>query len=161
MSRETEMSIEDVLAHAHRKHGHDGIYERTPADDMIEAEEGIAPDEWEVRVEAFRQVLRFIFAEGPHPGKTTRRVYCLAKAFDPALILDMSVRDLGKLFGESHGAWSWRVKQVVNEFVEKKTGQKIHLSYSKKEGSSAAYSAAQKGNTNRRTGERRKRLKGG
>ncbi|MDQ8206198.1 hypothetical protein QEH52_01660 [Coraliomargarita sp. SDUM461003] len=155
----SEMTIDQVLAAAHRKHGHDGVYETTPADEMIRREEAESREEWAIREEAFRQLMGFIFKEGPHPAKAVRRLYCLAKAFTPELILNMGVRDLGKIFGESHGCVQWRLKQVVHGFVEAQSGKKIHLPYQKSEAASAKYSEAQKGNKNRRNGERAKVLK--
>lgn len=163
---EIYMTVDEVLAAAHRKHGHDGIYENTPVDDLIRKEDsgecGLdeidREREMAIRMEAFRELLGFLFSQGPCPGHVCRRVFCLAKAFAPELILNMGVRDLGKLFGESHGTWQWRVKQVVQGFVKKQTGQDLHLGYQKSAESSAKYSQAQKGNKNRSNGERKKRL---
>lgn len=157
---EHEMTIDEVLASAHRKHGHDGVYETTPADEMIRREESVDREEWAIRVEAFRQVLEFCFQQGPHPGHVVRRVFCLAKAFAPELVLNMGVRDLGRMFGESHGCWSWRLKQVVVDFVKVRSGQTMNMPYQKSAEARAKYSEAQMGNRNRRNGERKKRLNG-
>jgi hypothetical protein len=156
--------MDEVLAAAHRKYGHDGIYTRTPLDDVMDREEGCQLDaedrarEMAIRAEAFRELLEFIFKEGPHPGNACRRLYVLAKAFAPEKILNLSMRDLGKLFGESHGTWQWRIKAVVHEYVRARTGESVDLGWQKSAASSAKYAAAQKGNHNRRNGERKKRL---
>ena len=153
-----EMNIDEVLSAAHKKHGHGGVYEQTAADDLIRKEEADSHEEWAIKVEAFRHLLGYIFAEGPHPGHACRRLYCLAKAFAPELILDLGVRDLGRIFGESHGCWSWRIKNVVHGFVKRTTGQDMQLPYQKSAESSAQYARAQMGNRNRENGERKKRL---
>lgn len=161
-----ERTIEQTLAAAYRKHGQtapSGVMpqgELDPAAALLERESDALRDDGRavdretlmlIRKECFYDLLEFLFLDGPHPSTVTKRVYSVAKAFRSDLILHMSVRDLAKLTNESHGAWSWRVKQVVGEYVKARTGDDVRLPWQKSDEARAKYAAAQQGNRNRRT----------
>src|SRR5581483_12076713 len=76
--------------------------------------------EYEQRMEAMRKLLRFAFYEGASPGLVVRRVFCLAKwrQVHSSVLLDKTLQQLGTMFGETRAAWSWRVKHVINRFLE-------------------------------------------
>lgn len=158
------MSMSEVLEAAHRKYGHGGIDERTPVQDLMEREESCELDsvdaerEMQIRMEAFGALLEYLFQDGAHPGHTCRHLYVLAKTVRPELLMGMGMRELGKLFGDSHGAMHWRCKQV-REKVKAMTGQELHVHWQKSASSSKKYSESQKGNRNRANGERSKKLK--
>lgn len=148
---EHEKRINDVLARSFRREvgrGREPVYVRTPLDDLIEAEEG---DE-DARSKMLGQVLDYFFADGPHPGAVLRRVFGLAKAVRPQLIMHMSLHDLGQMFGDGRAAWSFRIKSIFNGYLKKMTGMDFTLPWQKSPGAVAKYSEAQKGNSNRRHG---------
>lgn len=112
--------------------------------------EGLA--EQEERLAAIVACLRFFFFEGPAPEATTVRVFVIAKAQFPTLILDMGVRQLGALFGVTGAAWSERIKQKFNRFLDARNVQGVKARFQKSDSACEAYAVAQRGNRNRRGG---------
>ena len=121
----------------------------------LRAEETLA--EFEQRQTRLRSLLRFIFYFGPGPELVTRRVFCLAKwrPMTAALILDMSLANLGMMFGETRAAWSWRVKQVVNRFLATQHVRGGKAGFQKSEQACAVYATVQRHNQNRKGGAAR------
>jgi hypothetical protein len=111
---------------------------------------------FEVRDETVGRLVFFIFAEGKpeRPELAMRRVYALAKSFCPELLGGMSLHDLGKVFGEgdekgNRARWSARVKTLVIKTVEE-SGAVAHMKFQKSASTCRKYSAAQRGNQNRK-----------
>lgn len=126
----------------------------------IELSEILAPGSSETlpeftrRQEAIAALLRFIFFEGPAPRRTVRRVYVLAKVMAPLLILNMTLTDLGEIFGETRAAWSWRAKHKFNEYLASRGAKACKANYQKSDAACEKYSKAQLGNRNRIGGAR-------
>jgi hypothetical protein len=78
-----------------------------------------------------------------------RRVYALTYALRPKAILNMSMHDLGNLFGETPAAQSWRIEKIFSGYLKKNGARGFKAAGQKSEESRAVYSQAQKGNTNR------------
>lgn len=69
--------------------------------------------------EALQRVFAYLFRKGITPGRLLRRVYAFAKWLRPELVLEMSLGDLGKIFGgETRAVQSWRVRQLMNGLLE-------------------------------------------
>lgn len=153
------LDMDEVLGAVFRKKGHGGVFEVQLIEEFFEAWAQYGVREWDIRRETFRLSVEFVFGDGSGVDDTLRRLFALVKAMKAELIFGMGVRDLGKLFGESHGTWSWRCKAVVHDFVKARLGQNIHLPYQKSAESCQKYSVAQQDNRNRKNGEKNKRLK--
>ena len=146
---------------AHRVH--------TPLDALIaqEVEAGIDPEgEKEcdqshiIRQEIFRALMGYFFADGCHPLDVQRRVYAVAKAVDPGLIMDMSLEDLAALcLDGGRATTSARIKRIYNKFIEKNGGGKVNAHFQKSPETVKKYAKAQQGNHNRAKSVRRKRKK--
>lgn len=140
--------IQETLAQAAQKRGYqlESFTSDTPLDDLIRAEEG----EQEEHDEKLAKVLLYFYADGPHPGAVLRRVFAVTKAIRPDLLLNMSDAEIGMMFGETRAAQSWRRKKIFSNY-QRDRGVKGYLSPSQKsESSRGVFSAAQRGNTNRR-----------
>lgn len=111
--------------------------------------------EYRQRLTAMGAVLRFFFYDGPEPKQTIIRVFALAKSYHSELIHDMSVRQLGALFGVEGATWSERIKNKLNRFLEARGATGVMSRFQKSPEACAAYSRAQQGNRNRRGGEAR------
>lgn len=144
-----EMTQDEVLASAFNKHGHGGVETYTPLSALIDGEEGDSADEAAIRRETLEKMLEYFFADGPAPHRVMKRLYALVKAIRSDLILHMSCEEIGKLFGETRAAVSWRVQQCFNKLIERNGGVG-KAPFQKSDGAREAYAAAQKGNTNRR-----------
>lgn len=113
--------------------------------------------DYEQRQGRLRELLRFIFYFGAAPEVVTRRAFCLAKwrPMTAALILDMSLASLGRMFGETRAAWSWRVKQVVNRFLATQRVRGGKAGFQKSAEACGVYREAQRHNQNRKGGAAR------
>jgi len=160
-----ELRINTVLGKVHRREGGDFDLpdNRTPLTDLLAKEligEGgheESAGEWAIRDEAFSRLLGYIFADGPHPGVTMRRLYALAYAKDKSLIRNMSMTDLAQMFGETKAAQSWRINRMYTDYL-KSTGMRgCKIPGQKSESARETYSDLQQGNKNRTKGSGKRR----
>jgi hypothetical protein len=146
--------MEKVLGAVCRRNGLEAVESRTPLDDVMEREEGIKEEVGqEVFTEYVALIMNLFFADGAHPAKVLRRVYAYAKKYRPELIHNMSVRDLGLLFGESGAAVSYRIKMIFDEPQARAGGKAYKAPWQKTAAACRSFSEAQKGNQNRRGGK--------
>ncbi len=145
-----EKRIQETLAQAFAKRGfrHEAITTRTPLDDLLAKEE--PADVQEERREALGAMMRFFFADGPHLGCVVRRVFAIGKAITPELIAHMTVEELAQMFDETKAAQSWRIKKIFSDYQRDRGVKGFKAPFQKSEESRAAFSRAQRGNTNRR-----------
>ena len=65
--------------------------------------------------EALRRVYAYLFMKGTDPGRLLRRVYAFTKWLRPELLMEMSLAELGEIFGgETRAVQSWRVQQMMD-----------------------------------------------
>jgi hypothetical protein len=131
---------------------------RTPAmslDRFLRVRTGERMADYRARMTAMGAVLRFFFFDGPAPKQTIIRVFALAKSYHSELIHDMSVRQLGALFGVEGATWSERIKNKLNKFLEDRGAAGVMARFQKSPEACEAYARAQQGNRNRRGGEAR------
>lgn len=104
-----------------------------------------------LRLRGLRGLIGFAFYAGARPGVVTRRIYCLAKwrPVTSGLLHDMTLHQLGLLFGEVRATWSWRVKQVVNRFLALHRMNGGRSGYQRSERACETYAQIQRGNQNR------------
>lgn len=150
-----DREINSVLARAALKQGYsaEAVTVRTPLDDLIRGEEvdGESDDEVaELRRKILRHLLRFFFADGPHPGAVVRRVYAVAKPLTPELIMHMTCEDLANMLGETKAAHSWRILKIFSDYQRARGVKGFKAAFQKSESARAKYSRAQQGNSNRR-----------
>lgn len=120
-------------------------------------------DRPEVRDELLGKLLWFFFYKGkPERAELVmRRVYALAKSFYPKAIHGMSLEELGTVvFREgkpsaARARWSWRIKKMINEFIEA-SGGVAHAHFQKSSSTCRKYRAAAMGNNNRKNYENNK-----
>lgn len=130
---------------------------RVELSELVDLRDGEELADYEQRQLRLRALLRFIFYFGPRPEGVTRRVFCLAKwrPMTAALLLDMSLANLGRMFGETRAAWSWRVKRVVNYFLTSQHVRGGKAGFQKSEEACAVYAQVQRRNRNRTGGAAR------
>ena len=145
-----ERRINETLAQVFHKKGfqQEAITTRTPLADLLAKEAG--EDEQDERRETLGVLLRYFFADGPHPGAVVRRVFAVGKAVAPELIVDMTVEELGLMFGETKAAQSWRIEKIFSNYQRERGVKGFKAGFQKSEHTSAAFSRAQRGNHNRR-----------
>lgn len=141
--------IDVAAVKARSDHGWVPVEKRTPLDELLAREEGESPEEAQVRMEAFHKLLEYFFQKGPHPAQAMQLLYAVAKALRPDLILHMTVRDLGRIFGDTPAAWSWRIEQCISKFIGRAGMRGVRLPCQKSEAARESYRAAQRGNKNR------------
>jgi hypothetical protein len=146
--------IERILTAAHhRNRAALGRTEDVALEDVLKT----LPDEeleaYESRMAAIGAVLGFFFLDGAQPELTILRVFAMAKAHHSHLIFDMTVRQLGDVFGVEGATWSERIKQKVNRFLEDRGASGVKARFQKSDEACGTYARAQRGNHNRRSGE--------
>jgi hypothetical protein len=106
---------------------------------------------WEQRVKGMRGMMQYCFADGPHPLKVLERVYAVAKAVYPDLILNMSQEALAVLCNDGGRATvSARIKRLYNEPVARAGMNGSHLPWQKSASAVQTYADRQRGNQNRK-----------
>jgi hypothetical protein len=143
--------IRASLAQVAAKHGYaaEGVTTRTPLDALLEAEEAAAGPEGE-RADVLKKMMHYFYADGKHPGAVLRRVFGLAKAIAPELLGDMTLAELGLMFGETRAAQQWRIKKIFSDYQKGAGAKGFKARFQKSEAASAAAARAQRGNQNRR-----------
>lgn len=149
-----ERIIAHTLAAAHHRHVQAAV-KALEIEDLLQHRDGELLADYEERMAAMEAGLRFFFFDGPQAERTILRVFALAKANYPTLILNLTVRQLGALFGVTGAAWSERVKQKFNRFLESRGALGVKAAFQKSDAACEAYARAQLGNHNRRAGVRR------
>jgi hypothetical protein len=152
---EQSESIDRVLHAAWKRlPKNEGVDLRTPDEDLMAAEDfrdALREEFGGERVETFHRLMNFFFGGGSrraHPCEVLRRLYAVAYALRPDLILHMGDRDIGMMFGETPAAVSWRMHRIFDG--------KLHVRSAKREESRGSYREASMGNNNRRNGTMRK-----
>jgi biotin operon repressor len=140
------MSADDFSRSAFRDGTHIVIDDRTPADALIESEEGPPPDPLE-RLTAGEVLDRLLdFLIGDHSASPTRalvigtRIFCLDYALRPGVRYDSETR-LADALGVTKAAISYHMRRL-----EDLTG--CHFRGQKSVGARASYRRVQKGNRN-------------
>lgn len=141
--------IEQTLAQVFQKKGYqqEAVTTRTPLSDLLAQED--TADVQSERLETLRALNRFYVADGPHPGSVLRRVFAVLKAVSPELIVNMTLAEMGQMFGETKAAQSWRVKKIFTNYQRERGIKGFKAAFQKSEKARSAYSRAQQGNTNR------------
>ena len=132
---------------------------KTPFEELDEFADSVAFEGEEalrMLLEAHFWLLDFLFAEGPHPGRVMRRLYAWVKKFRPSAIWDAGYRHLGELLGESHGTMEWRIGALIDGYAASKGIKGVKMPWQRGADVSATLSAAQRGNTNRLGGKKRR-----
>jgi hypothetical protein len=145
-----EIQLTMRAAHARLRAGPEGSGSSLEEMLALQPEEKVT--EYRSRMQGIAGFLRFFFLTGPAPAKVVRRIYCVAKGVTPHHVLNMTLEQLGAIFGEVRATWSWRVKRVMNRFLKLCGARAIKLSFQKSDEACAKYAAAQLGNRNRRGG---------
>ena len=158
---EHELRIERVLGVVYRREGFEVADNRTPLDELLERENRLDGDEDAMeaarrRNQDFGRMLNYFFADGPHPGVVLRRVYAVAYALRRPLIANMTMADLGHLFGETKAAQSWRIGKIFSGYLKKAGAKGIKAPGQKTEAARGNYARAARGNDNRLAPELRR-----
>lgn len=147
-----EKEIQKTLTAAHTRLRAQTFDRGASLAELLSHQDDETAAEYQARMEGMAAFLRFFFMKGPSPAIVIRRVYCVAKGVTPHHVLNMTLKQLGDLFGEVRATWSWRVKQVVNGFLKHCGGRAVKLPFQKSDEACAKYAQAQVGNRNRRGG---------
>ena len=147
--------IEHTLAVAHqrlRAHQH---FRAVSLQQLRAARKGESQEDFQARKTCEIAVLRFFFYDGPSPEQTVLRVFVMAKANYSSLIFDMTVRQLGAMFGVKGATWCERIKQKYNRFLADRGAAGVKARFQKSDTACAHYAEAQRGNQNRLGGAAR------
>jgi len=136
---------------------------RMPFQEMLEAEEDGEEEkpglyEFRQRMLGVRAFFRFLKAHGVHPAAMLKQLAAAGRACHVEPFSEMTMGELGMLFGETKAAHSWRCKLLSREIVL--TG--LHgskLPGQKRAEASEVYRQIRKGNTNRKGGKKCGRLR--
>jgi hypothetical protein len=111
--------------------------------------EALAEQVREMAFEQFRcyqdALVELLFEEGPHPLAVMKRVFAFVKHYRASLVWNMSFRNLGDLFAETHAAAHARSRAMFGE---------TPAGWRKTREARANMRAAQRGNCNRRGGKK-------
>ena len=149
-----EANISRALQHYHARTGSPDlafVSDAAIGELLAESDDGETADEDEMdrRRLICRVLFRFFLGEGPHPSKILKRVFAVGRALRMPFFTELSMTEAALMLGETKAAHSYRMKTLSG--LIKRTGQHgVRLSGQKSSQASAAYSAAQRGNTNRR-----------
>lgn len=153
-----EKRIESLLRRKAAERGSqaEAVTTYTPLSALLQAEDG-ADDEQAAaaRSEVLGMMIDFTLQNGPHPAAVLKNFYALVHALRPQAMPNWTCQNYADLFGETKAAHSWRVKQLMERFVVARGGRPIRARFQKAASSTKNYSAAQKGNRNRRHGHPR------
>lgn len=151
---EHEERIASVLARRASKAGMqaEGVTYRTPLSALLAAEEEDTDDTLAARSEIIGMMIDFAMQDGPHPQAVLKNFYAIVHALRPQALRGWTCQDIAELFGETKAAHSWRVKKIFKVRLEAVGARPIKARFQKPSGATANYSAAQKGNHNRRHG---------
>lgn len=147
---------------------HIAIAEGLSREELMDGIRSALEANWDERLWAFRGLLDYFFADGPHPLQVIRRVYAVAKAIRPQVILNMSLADLAVLCGDGErgarvdtpagpgqrktdgrATQSARMKRLIEAPIKKLGMKGFKSSYEKDESAVEAYSESAKDNKNR------------
>lgn len=113
-----EMSDEVRLMAAHlggaedTTNGFQSLHGRSPLEELIEMEEGESRDRDQVRVEAMRRFLGYLFSDGDPMNLryATRRLYSVARGYYPQTLKGITMREMQEIFriDESEGEVCWQ-----------------------------------------------------
>jgi len=171
-----ERGMEEVIDFVLRKNadhitaGLGSLEQESPLEALMRKEEGdLEGEEWTIRLEAFHQVLEFLFAEGPEPLAVIRRLYGIVKALKPELTGNMSCEDIALLcndavqWDEKKGEWtagratvSARIKRIYNGTLQKAGMRAAKAPFQKSDEAVRTFREAQKGNQNRNKNQKKR-----
>lgn len=150
-----EARIASVLARKAAAAGYDAgasATTYTPLSALLASEED-DQEETRLRSEVIGAFIDFVLQGGAHPAHALKNFYAVVHALRPqALPGKWTCQDFADLFGETKAAHSWRVKQIFGARLEARGARPIKARFQKPASATANYSAAQKGNRNRRHG---------
>lgn len=153
-----EQRITSLLARKAAERGYqaEAVTGYTPLSALLRAEDGSEDDEEAraVRSEALRALVDFIMQDGPEPLKVLKNFFATVHLLRPSKLPNWTCHDYAELFGETKAAHSWRVKKL-GKVLEARGGRPIKARFQKAASATKNYSAAQKGNRNRRHGHGR------
>lgn len=150
-----EQRITSLLARKAAERGYqaEAVTGYTPLSALLASEDRDEEDERQARSEIVGMLIDFALQDGPHPAKVMKNFYALVHALRPqALPGKWTCQDFADLFGETKAAHSWRVKKLFERRLEARGARPIKARFQKTASATANYSAAQKGNHNRRHG---------
>lgn len=153
-----EDRITGTLSRAAARGGYsERIHPTTPLDEVMLAEDllrrrvagggedGAECESCGNRVEELRELVHWIFGDGPHPWHAMRRLYFLAHTFYPGLVLNMTEEDLSNLFGETKANASAALNRLFS-------GLKVNIPGHKSEEACRTYGRIRANNRNRAGG---------
>lgn len=148
-----EARIASVLARKAQQLGYDpgaSVTTYTPLSALLASEDGDA-EETQLRAEIVGALIDFILQRGPHPAHALKNFYAVVHAIRPEALPHWTCQDFADLWGETKAAHSWRVKQLFGRLAAR-GARPIKARFQKSAAATPNYSAAQKGNRNRRHG---------
>lgn len=96
--------------------------------------------------------LEFIFANGPAPDRTTKRLYAIVWAVRRKLLLGMNIREVSEVLGEVRASGSARINTDFSDYLALWGFKGTRVNGQKRETSREMYAELAKGNTSRKCG---------
>ena len=122
----------------------------TPLSELLASEDG-DEEETRLRAEIIVALIDFVLQRGAHPAHALKNFYAVVHAIRPDALPHWTCQDFADLWGETKAAHSWRVKQLFGRLTAR-GARPIKARFQKPASATPNYSAAQKGNRNRRHG---------
>lgn len=119
---EHEQNVEAMLRDVYRMHGWSAAELVTPLSALLAPDGQQSAEDYECGAAMLRRFLVWIFQGGPDPRKTTQRLYVVARALDPSLLLSMSGEQVSVIFGQGRAAESARLRMLAG--IYQKAGYK-------------------------------------
>lgn len=144
-------NVRAMLAEVYDRSGRNsnGVENHTPLDDLLRAEEGELPEHYDAGVVMLNRFLGWVFERGPDPAAALQRLFVVARALAPALILNMSGDEVGVIFGQGRAAESARIV-LLNKKLKSAGFKHTTFRPQKSVTARAKMSKAQRGNRNRK-----------
>jgi hypothetical protein len=113
-----EQDVEAMLRDVYRMHGWSAAELVTPLSALLAPDGQQTAEDYEIGAAMLRRFFVWLFQGGPDPRKVSQRVYVVARALDPSLLLSMSGEQVSVIFGQGRAAESARLRMLAGLYVK-------------------------------------------
>ncbi len=155
---EWQRAVDDQIAQAWMANGGSLAFDpRNPelgVSHVMQDEEDDGYEVRQARIDTFRRLMDFIWADGPNPLHALRRLMVITRCGSPDHVMRMNQTEVAVLLNETRAATSARELKLWREFMEQRGFFGRYRPLMKSDAARAAYAQAAQGNRNRKGGKR-------
>lgn len=148
-----EADMDHALRKYYRRRRDEAATVDMPFDDILKQEDELEGEvgryEINQRLAGIRGLLAFLTSKGLHPAAVLKQLYAAGRGFGQEPFCSLTMGEAALMFGETKAAVSWRCK-VLSGKIELAGMKGSRLPGQKRPETRETYSAAQRGNCNRR-----------